>query len=130
MSDIEPTIGWPAHCASIMTKLSEMEVRAITAEQEVARLQLEVTGLSLALEQDQTPPPATHVAGPDLTEFRKFVDLIEARAMACDGPVTPFLEQLNGASDAEKERFTKILAAIYRSPAPHTGATGMEGSEP
>ena len=72
----------------------------------------------LMREKDRTPAPESHVEGPDLTEFRKFVDLIEARAMACDGPVTPFLEQLNVASDAEKERFTKILAAIYQSPAP------------
>lgn len=49
-----------------------------------------------------------------LTEFRKFVDLIEGRAMACDGPVTPFLEQLNAASDAEKQRFVGILSALYR----------------
>lgn len=50
-----------------------------------------------------------------LADFRKFVDLIEGRAMACDGPVTPFLEQLHVASDAEKERFTAILAKIYQS---------------
>lgn len=54
------------------------------------------------------------VKGPDLTEFRKFVDLIEGRAMACDGPVTPFLEQLHAASDAEKERFVGILSTLYR----------------
>lgn len=55
---------------------------------------------------------------PDLNEFRKFVNLIEGRAMACDGPVTPFLEELHAASDAEKERFTAILSAIYKTPAP------------
>jgi len=58
-----------------------------------------------------------------LTDFRKFVDLIEGRAMACDGPVTPFLEELHVASDAEKERFTKILAAIYKNPSPQPTST-------
>lgn len=51
-----------------------------------------------------------------LAEFRKFVELIEGRAMACDGPVTPFLEQLHVASDAEKERFTAILRSLYAAP--------------
>lgn len=51
-----------------------------------------------------------------LADFCKFVDLIEGRAMACDGPATPFLEQLEASSDAEKDRFTKILAAIYKMP--------------
>lgn len=71
------------------------------------------------------PAPQAHVQGPDLTEFRKFVDLIEARAMACDGPVTPFFEQVNAASDAEKERFTKILAAIYQTPPPQPREVGQ-----
>lgn len=53
-----------------------------------------------------------------IINFRKFVDLIEGRAMACDGPVTPFLDQLQVASDAEKERFTAILSEIYKSPPP------------
>jgi len=59
-----------------------------------------------------------------LAEFRKFVDLIEGRAMACDGPVTPFLEELHVASDVEKERFTKILAAIYKMPPPSPRGRG------
>lgn len=48
-----------------------------------------------------------------LSDFREFVDLIEGRAMACDGPVTPFLEELHAASAADKERFTAILRELY-----------------
>lgn len=66
------------------------------------------------------------MSSPDaLTEFRNFVDKIEARAMACDGPVTPFLEELHAASDAEKERFTTILTAIYKQ-----GAIQPKGISP
>jgi hypothetical protein len=49
-----------------------------------------------------------------LADFRKFVDLIETRAAAADGPVTPFLDELMAASDVEKERFTGILRNLYR----------------
>lgn len=56
--------------------------------------------------------PAIHET---LNDFRAFVDLIETRAMACDGPVTPFLEELGAASEEEKARFTAILAAIYKA---------------
>lgn len=44
---------------------------------------------------------------------RKFVDLIEGLAMACDGPVTPFLDELDAASSAEKERFITIIKGLY-----------------
>ena len=60
-------------------------------------------------------PPAPNSRGQNLTDFRKFVGLIEGRAMACDGPVTPFLEELHVASDAEKLRFTEILRKLYAS---------------
>ncbi|QIG67909.1 hypothetical protein EVB53_107 [Rhizobium phage RHph_Y60] len=53
-----------------------------------------------------------------LARLRRFVDLIEARAMACDGPVTPFIEELNAASDREKGEFITILQELYRLPAP------------
>lgn len=53
-----------------------------------------------------------------LNKFRKFVDLIENRAAACDGPVTPFLEELHASSDAEKERFTTILRELYALASP------------
>lgn len=48
-----------------------------------------------------------------LADLRKFVDTMEARSMACDGPVTPFLEEIHVASDVEKERFMEILRALY-----------------
>ena len=72
--------------------------------------------LDEAIKEDPTlgVPPVQVPVVKALTEFRKFVDLIEGRAMACDGPVTPFLEQLNAASDAEKQRFVGILSALYR----------------
>jgi hypothetical protein len=52
-------------------------------------------------------------AASPLTDLRKFVDLIEGRAMACDGPVTPFLDELAAASEPEKERFVAILRQLY-----------------
>jgi len=52
-------------------------------------------------------------AASPLTDLRKFVDLIEGRAMACDGPVTPFLDELAAASEPEKDRFVAILRQIY-----------------
>lgn len=55
------------------------------------------------------------MTGLDLTDFRRFVDLIEGRAMACDGPVTPFLDELAVASDEEKNRFVSILRSLYQS---------------
>ncbi len=49
-----------------------------------------------------------------IADLGKFVDMIEARAMAVDGPVTPFCEELHAASLPEKERFQGILAKLYR----------------
>jgi hypothetical protein len=65
------------------------------------------------LEEDMRSSPPQQRTAPGFAEFRKFVDLIEGRAMACDGPVTPFLEELSVASDAEKESFTVILRKLY-----------------
>ena len=45
--------------------------------------------------------------------FIRFVDIIENRSMAADGPVTPFLEELASSSQAEKEKFTTLLSDIY-----------------
>lgn len=61
---------------------------------------------------------ATHDAADTrmaLADFRNFVDRIETRAMACDGPVTPFLDELYAASDEEKARFTAILRGLYKA---------------
>lgn len=44
----------------------------------------------------------------------KFIDMIEARAMAVDGPVTPFCEELHAASDLEKSQFQAILSKLYQ----------------
>ena len=58
-----------------------------------------------------------------IKDFRKFVDLIEGRAMACDGPVTPFLEELKAASDSEQQRFIEILGKLYRLKLPAAPTT-------
>lgn len=49
-----------------------------------------------------------------IADLGKFIDMIEARAMAVDGPVTPFCEELHAASVAEKERFQEILGKLYQ----------------
>lgn len=49
-----------------------------------------------------------------IAELGKFVDMIEARAMAVDGPVTPFCEELHAASDLEKSQFQAILSKLYK----------------
>lgn len=49
-----------------------------------------------------------------IADLGKFIDMIEARAMAVDGPVTPFCEELHAASAAEKERFQVILSKLYQ----------------
>lgn len=57
-----------------------------------------------------------------LHDLRAFVDLLEARSMACDGPVTPFMEELNAASAVEQERFIGILKMLYSGEAEPTSA--------
>jgi acyl carrier protein len=52
--------------------------------------------------------------GQTIAELGKFVDMIEARAMAVDGPVTPFCEELHAASDLEKSTFQAILSKLYQ----------------
>lgn len=74
--------------------------------------------------EDTSALPAVKLDAAALNDFRKFVDLIEGRAMACDGPVTPFLDELSAASEAEKERFIAILRALYASPANEEKANG------
>ncbi len=49
-----------------------------------------------------------------IANLGKFIDMIEARAMAVDGPITPFCEELHSASAAEKERFQTILSKLYQ----------------
>lgn len=49
-----------------------------------------------------------------IADLGKFIDMIEARAMAVDGPPTPFCEELHAASAAEKERFEEILGKLYQ----------------
>lgn len=49
-----------------------------------------------------------------IADLGKFIDMIEARAMAVDGPVTSFCEELHAASVAEKERFQEILGKLYQ----------------
>jgi len=56
--------------------------------------------------------------------FTSFVDLIESRAQACDGPVTPFLEELASATSEEKERFTAILRDLYSAFNPKEARNG------
>lgn len=64
------------------------------------------------------------VRAPPSARFISFVDLIESRALACDGPVTPFLDELVSATSEEKERFTTILRDLYSAFKPKAAQNG------
>lgn len=80
----------------------------VSAQQSLAAAIRALAPASAEVADDWQPIETT------LKDFRKFIDLIEGRAMACDGPVTPFLEELGSSSDSDKQRFTEILGRLYR----------------
>lgn len=91
------------------TALDEAQHDAVAAETELRIVSKQLSATKGVASKAITNGETTIL----LTEFRKFVDLIEGRAMACDGPVTPFLEELHASADVEKDRFVGILRRLY-----------------
>ena len=88
MSEIEPVIGWSAHCDEIMSLLSLDQLEASNLKAEVASLEAENGNLRKALEPFAEAgsmaiisgrPPGEHVDASKFIEARAALDGLAAR---------------------------------------------------